>query len=579
MSLRSRPALGLSLALIVLASCVGGDSPVGLAEIEPALTLSIQTSLLPKPVESSPATVNRIRAQVERLPEGTILGSTVQDVSSGAGSWEISLEVDMPEGPSQVVVSFQLIFVDENGNEVIQYSGRTEPFTLSPGESANPAAAQIVRGPADNLSVTGIEIIDVPAEMMEGDDVTVSAQVSTSDPSSSPIVFWGILEPSLASMAGTTVHGIHPGVVHIVASAGSHADTAVVTLKPRPDHVVVTPASVVVTGPGVDVAFQAQVLDQRGNVLPGEGVSWSVLTPEILEDLGGGQVRSRMAGNGVVEAVADFDAALKAQASVTVEPVGTDLAVTKTASKSSALEGEEVEFTLTVTNAGLVAVSGVSLVDTLPDGLELVGPVPDGMDFAGKVGMWSVGELAPGAEVSITLTTRILEGTAGDVLENVAWCQPGADFRDTYPPNDRASAPVEVIQPTADLRVIKTADRDSVFVGDTVTFLVVVRNQGPFDAPVVRVTEELPAGVSVIEWNRNTGTLDAGTGAWEFALPAGEQARLAVAVIVGEGTAGTTLVNVARIVEAPDILDPAPMNDESQASVTVSSAPPQRRWP
>ena len=60
-----------------------------------------------------------------------------------------------------------------------------------------------------------------------------------------------------------------------------------------------------------------------------------------------------------------------------MEPVGTDLALAKAASRSEALEGETVEFTLTVQNAGSSPVEGVSVADTLPTGLEAVEPLPE----------------------------------------------------------------------------------------------------------------------------------------------------------------------------------------------------------
>ncbi len=567
--------LSTLLALVLLGSCVDGDAPLGLAGGRVLLDLPLQASLILASQEDAARPVNRIRARAERVPDGAVLGSTVLDVSPTASSWDIGLDVAVEGTDVQVVVYLELIHVDASGAETVEFSGRTAPISVQPGVTSQPASVEVVKGPLGNFSVTGIRITEAPATLLEGDRANLSAQVSTDGSGGSFTVFWLALDPALASLSGTTVEGLLPGVAQVVATAGLHADTAAITILPRAAEVVVVPDQVAVVGPGAVAAFLARVLDGRGEEIPGAEVAWRTLTPEILRSLGGGRFESLAVGDGVVEAVAVADTTLRAQGVVRVDPHPADLRVTKLSSRPSVLEGEEVVFTLGVRNVGGVAVGGVAVVDSLPEGLELMGAVPDVGSFHGGTGRWEVGAMAPGATASLVLTARAVVGAGGQTLVNVARVTPGEGFQDSNPSNDRATASVAVLRPTADLSVLKEADRTLAAEGDTLTFTVAVRNAGPFDTDRVQVVDALPPGLRFLDGTFSAGSFDPGTLTWDLPLVAGGSATLALQVEVEAGYAGRTLVNTARITGTGSVEDPAPANNESSASLEVLSSQEQ----
>ncbi len=104
------------------------------------------------------------------------------------------------------------------------------------------------------------------------------------------------------------------------------------------------------------------------------------------------------------------------QASVALNSKGVaDLSLSNKLVSSGSRVGTQAVYKLTVHNAGPDTASGVIVRDQLPDGLSFV--AAEGGKYDPHTGVWSVGELAVGASVSLTLTTQI--GAAGSIT-NVA---------------------------------------------------------------------------------------------------------------------------------------------------------------
>jgi uncharacterized repeat protein (TIGR01451 family) len=109
------------------------------------------------------------------------------------------------------------------------------------------------------------------------------------------------------------------------------------------------------------------------------------------------------------------------------------LTITKTA-PASARAGSLVVYTITVTNTGSAAATGVKVTDAVPSGLALVRSTRT-YSFKGGKAVWSIGRLAPGSSVSFRVSMRAganVTGTKNNVASVTAAGQP---LR-------RASAPV-----------------------------------------------------------------------------------------------------------------------------------------
>jgi uncharacterized repeat protein (TIGR01451 family) len=95
-----------------------------------------------------------------------------------------------------------------------------------------------------------------------------------------------------------------------------------------------------------------------------------------------------------------------------------DLRVTKTASVATAEVGDEITYTIVVTNVGATTATAVLLTDRLPPGLERVSVATDvGTCMEGRPIMCMLGDVAMGVTATITLVTR---ATADGRISNTA---------------------------------------------------------------------------------------------------------------------------------------------------------------
>jgi uncharacterized repeat protein (TIGR01451 family) len=91
----------------------------------------------------------------------------------------------------------------------------------------------------------------------------------------------------------------------------------------------------------------------------------------------------------------------------TVEPPAIiDLELTKDVDKAEVPLGEEVIFTVSVINQGPDDATGVVVTDTLPTGLTYVSDNAGGA-YDNATGIWTIGELAVGASVSMDFTATV----------------------------------------------------------------------------------------------------------------------------------------------------------------------------
>jgi uncharacterized repeat protein (TIGR01451 family) len=125
-----------------------------------------------------------------------------------------------------------------------------------------------------------------------------------------------------------------------------------------------------------------------------------------------------------------------------------DLAITQTVSTTSALETSNVVFTVTVTNKGPSAASGITVSDPLPAGLDFVDYTgSQGSTYDSGTGVWTVGSLVPlvpGASATLTLTAAGNASAVGKSFINTATIA-GADQTDPNSTNNTASSPAVTI--------------------------------------------------------------------------------------------------------------------------------------
>ncbi len=263
------------------------------------------------------------------------------------------------------------------------------------------------------------------------------------------------------------------------------------------------------------------------------------------------------------------------QDQVTITPQQVDLSLTKASSVTRPSLGEDVDFIITLTNAGPDNATGVTVTDLLPPGLSFVASTATVGTYDPISGVWSVGSLASLGNATLTITARV---ESAGVKTNVAEVTTADQFDiDSTPGNNVATeddfASVAVTPASADLSLEKTVSTSTPNVGSQVTFTLTVRNAGPDAASNVVVADPLPSGLSLVSFDPSVGSFDPSTGTWTIAtIAVGANATLELVATVDTLNDKT---NIAEITSSSQ-LDPdsTPGNfasdEDDIASVTLS---------
>jgi uncharacterized repeat protein (TIGR01451 family) len=242
-----------------------------------------------------------------------------------------------------------------------------------------------------------------------------------------------------------------------------------------------------------------------------------------------------------------------------------DLALTKVYTSDTSVDGEstdgviepgdDVTWTITVTNEGTQDAASFQVTDHLPEGFVLNDAAwIDGGDTASR----TVGALVAGDSVELTITTTAVDPSAGQLVNVAEINDDDGDDADSTPddtPDDDEDDidDAEVTVDAYDLALTKAYVSDTfgatddgvVLDGAQATFAITVTNQGTVDASVLEITDHLPAGLVLSDdaWTDNgdgTASIDIGP------IDAGASETVEITVDVVDAVAGD-LVNRAEI--------------------------------
>jgi uncharacterized repeat protein (TIGR01451 family) len=171
----------------------------------------------------------------------------------------------------------------------------------------------------------------------------------------------------------------------------------------------------------------------------------------------------------------------------TVDPFA-DLAVGLAQSANPVALSSNLIYTVSVTNFGPSAASGVVVTDTFSPGLGFVSANSSqgGCSLADHTLTCALGNLDPGGQAVITLQVRAND--LGTVTNEVVV---GADQVDLLPANNSTAATTEVT-PIIDLAISQRAAPDPAVAGSNLVFTITVTNQGPTEATGILLSNPLP---------------------------------------------------------------------------------------
>ena len=180
----------------------------------------------------------------------------------------------------------------------------------------------------------------------------------------------------------------------------------------------------------------------------------------------------------------------------------TDISVTKTG-PASVIPGQNLTYTVSISNAGPIDAQSVSLTDTVPPGTTFVstsqssGPAfTSSLPSVGGTGTIteSIATLTSGSSATFVIVVSSNSSLAGGAISNTAT---GAASNDTTPANNSQTSTTNVSAAQADVNVLKTGPA-TVTAGTNVTYTVTLSNSGPSDAQTFRLTDAVPAGTTFV---------------------------------------------------------------------------------
>lgn len=180
------------------------------------------------------------------------------------------------------------------------------------------------------------------------------------------------------------------------------------------------------------------------------------------------------------------------------------------------------EYMVSVTNSGDSTASNVTLTDALPTGLTFISSTPEAAGSDGNTVTWSLGDLAPGESVAITM--MLTAASVGEQINTAtAVSVEGISGQDT--------ALTTVIP--GSLQLAKSGPAQTIS-GDDLTYEITVTNDGEGALTNIVLTDILPVGLTYVSSNPEAAVGADGAISWLIeSLDAGATATVSLVATTG----------------------------------------------
>ncbi len=226
------------------------------------------------------------------------------------------------------------------------------------------------------------------------------------------------------------------------------------------------------------------------------------------------------------------------------------LELTKTVDRDLVKPGDKPIFTIIVKNVGGSTATAVRLTDTLPSGL-----VGDAIA--------ETFDLPAGESRTVRLPATVTDDATG-VIVNTA----RVDWN-----GEVLTAPAQVrVQPVIDLKITKAVSAPSVKIGESVTYTMVVTNNGPSLATGVKLSDPLPEGLTYVSSTASQGSASFAAGTISATLGSLARGGSATVTVVATTVRTGRFVNTASVsgTETETTLE----NNRASAALEVVAPPP-----
>ena len=443
-------------------------------------------------------------------------------------------------------------------------------FACTPG-AVNCTIAALAAGQTATFNVT----VNVNAALANGTMLSNTAVVSSATADGTPGNNSSTAATTVGATADVSVTKSGPSTViagntityTLTVANGGASDAQSVNLTDTlpPGTMLVTNTQ---TGGPSFICTPGVVNCSIATLAAGASATFTV-TANVSPGLSGGTTIS----NTAVGSSATADSNPSNNSSTTAATVNTsaDVAVTKIG-PATVTAGNNITYTLTVTNNGPSDAQSVSLTDATPTGTTFVSNTQtSGPAFTctGSGVNCSIATLPSGATASFSVVDSVPIATSGGtVITNTVTAT--SSTPDSSPANNSSTATTTVLAAAVDLSISKTASPPPYGTGLPITYTVTVTNLGAAPATAVTVTDVLPAGLTLVSASPTQGTCSGSTTVTCSlgTLGGGSTATITISAML-PSTPGSVSNTASVSTSSPDS---NPANDSATVTVSVVNA-------
>lgn len=421
-------------------------------------------------------------------------------------------------------------------------NGDNQNLDLSIGGSI-PAGATVT------VTIPVVIGLDTPPGILDANTATVdpgnSGSLSSGTETTPPTVYIAQISGSKSASVGATYEGGSFFYTLTLTNTGNAPTSDPFTVED------IFPANVTLNGAvssptkTITPSGSTGVYDVTPALLPGE--TMTLIVPVVVA--AGTPLGALEPNIGIVMPDTD-DPTTTTTITETTPPVVSApvITMTKESSATFVIPGEIFNYTLQITNNGLVPTSNpFNVTDVFPPNVTLAGTPTSSAGVVTNNGdnqnldLSIAGSVAPGATVSITIPVQVSAGVPiGALAPNTATVAPGNG-------GDDASA-IEVTPPVVDipsLEVTKTSSIETAHPGETFNYEITITNNSnvPLSNPFT-ITDPLPPNVTL------NGQIGTSTGTVTN-LGDNQNLNLSVGATVGPGQSITLTIPVIIAFDAP----------------------------
>eukprot|EP00775_Hariotina_reticulata_P006230 gene6230-6467_t len=363
--------------------------------------------------------------------------------------------------------------------------------SLPPGCSI--AGQVLTCSPGTPINVGGTFTIPVQVVGSTTGTFTPSAAVTsagdTNLANNGPVNATITVTPGIPDVGITATPGPLPAVVNTpvnftltVTNTGQGPATNVTVRETLPPGVIFNPTWT----PPAGCNISGQVMTCRPGDLPAGN---TILIPvQVIPTAPG-----TFTPSATVTANGDVTPGNNGPANTTIVAAAPDMTIGKSPPSGSVNVNQTFPYNITLTNVGSAPATNVTMVETLPAGLTFVGPAPSGCVYSNQTTMTCTPANPIAVNGTLTIPVQVQASQPGTYNTSAVVTASG-DSNTTNNGPARNTIVVTIVG-TVDVAVTKSPSTIQATVGNAVTYVITLRNQGSLPANNVTMTETLPTGL------------------------------------------------------------------------------------